>query len=297
MNIQEIRLFADVATQGSFASAAKIHNMDPSSVSRAIASLEASLNLRLFQRTTRRLSLTEAGETYLAKVVPLIDELDRVSNEAKNIEHCPAGILRISASVTFGQTYVLPLISRFRELYPNIQLECLFTDTPLDLVAERIDLAIRLAPTIQGNLVITKLFDTQYRVVASPEYLRKHTAIQSPCDLSNHECILFNLKQYQSGWHFLQGDNSLDVPITGKLTLSPASSIRQATLLGLGPSLLPNWLIDDDINEGKLINCLPQWRVTATTFDTAAWIVYPSRSYLPHKVRVMIDFLKTHVNS
>ncbi len=151
MDTRDLALFAETARLGSFAAVAKLRGIDPSAVSRAIAGLETDLGLRLFQRSTRRLSLTEAGDSYLARALPLIEELARIGTEARAAHSVPSGTLRLTASVTFGQARLVPLLAGFRARHAQVGLECLFTDANLDLVAERIDLAIRLAPATEGN--------------------------------------------------------------------------------------------------------------------------------------------------
>ena len=297
MDLNDLRLLLDVATQGSFAAAAKGRNVDASSVSRAIAALEARIGVRLFQRTTRSMELTEAGAHYLARVVPLLEELERAEAEVRGLSAAPRGTLRLTASVTFGQTRIVPLLPAFRAEHPGVRVEGLFTDANVDLVAERIDLAVRLAPRIEGDVIATKLMDTHYRVVASPAYLVDAAPLKRPSDLTRHRCLLFNLRGFQSRWVFRDRHGAVDpVDIDGDYVLAPAGSLRDAAVTGLGPALLADWLVDGDIAAGRLIDVFPRHNVTATTFDTAAWLVYPSRSYLPAKVRAMIDFLKDHVS-
>jgi DNA-binding transcriptional LysR family regulator len=293
MEITTLELFAAVARKGSFAAVAKEQSVDPSSISRAIADLEAELGLRLFQRTTRSMRLTEAGDLYLARVEPLIEEFTRARDDAMQVTGAPRGLLRLTASVTFGQMRIVPLLADFRSRYPTLKLECIFTDANVDLVAERIDLAVRLAPTIEGDLIASKLMDTRYRVVASPDYLARCEPLAKPSDLSRHVVLLFSLRAYRTRWLFRDaGGREEAVPITGDITLSPAGSLLTAALSGLGPALLPDWLVDDAIAAGTLVNVFPGHAATATTFETGAWLVYPSRAYLPGKVRVMADYLR-----
>jgi DNA-binding transcriptional LysR family regulator len=292
MKTEDLDLLVAVARRGSFAAVAKERDLDPSSVSRTIADLEAELGIRLFQRTTRKLSLTEAGDLYLQQIEPLVHEFERARDVAASTTGSPRGLLRMTTSETFGHVRIVPLLKEFRLRYPDLKLECLFTDANLDLVADRVDLAVRLGPTVEGNLIAAKLMDTHYRVVASPDYLREMPLVV-PQDLSRHRVLLFNIRAFRSRWIFRDAaDVVTQVPIDGDVTLSPAGSLRTAALHGMGLALLPNWLVDDDIARGALVNCFPTHRVTATTFNTGAWLVYPSRSYLPNKVRVMIDFLR-----
>jgi DNA-binding transcriptional LysR family regulator len=297
MTMQAVEIFAAVARRGSFTKVAKDRNVDPSSISRAVADLEAELGLRLFQRTTRSMTLTEAGDIYLARVEPLIDELARAREAASQVAGVPRGLLRLTASVTFGQRRIVPLLPEFRALYPELALECTFTDANVDLVADRIDLAVRLAPVIEGDVIAAKLMDTRYRVVASPGYLAAQLPLAKPSDLSAHRVLLFNLRAYRTRWLFRHPDGREEsVPIAGDLTLSPAGSLLTAALAGMGPALLPDWLVDEAIATGELIDVFPHHAATATTFDTGAWLVYPSRTYLPNKVRIMVDFLRARLN-
>lgn len=292
MNLPDLTLLQDVARAASFAAVARARGVDPSQVSRTVAQIEETLGLRFFQRTTRRLSLTEEGEAYLTRALPLVEELARLTTEVRTERAQPSGTLRLTASVTFGQRVIVPHLAAFRARYPQVAIEAIFTDANLDLVADRIDLAIRLAPAVEGDLIAARLMDTRYRVVAAPAYLARHPAPARPEDLRDHRALLFPFRPYRTRWTFRQGTSVTEVLVAGDITLSPAGALRDAALAGLGPALLPDWLVDADRRAGALVRLLPDWDVTATTFDTGAWAVYPSRSFLPAKVRAMIDFLR-----
>jgi DNA-binding transcriptional LysR family regulator len=297
MNLDNLTLFIAVAQKLSFAAVAKERDIDPSSVSRAINDLESELGLRLFQRTTRSMTLTEAGELYLTRVEPLLEEMQRAHEAAAQITGAPRGLLRMSASVTFGQRRIVPLLPKFHALYPDLKLDCLFTDANVDLVSDRIDLAVRLAPTIEGDMIAAKLIDIRYKVVASPDYIHNHPKLSKPSDLSHHRVLLFNIKAFRSRWQFRDVSGKIEfVPIDGDITLSPAGSILNACIAGLGPALLPDWLVETALADGSLVDLFPDHAATATTFDTAAWLVYPSRAFLPNKVRVMADFLRQNLS-
>ena len=298
MDTENLRIFVEVARRGNFAAVARDRDVDPSSVSRAVALLEEDVGVRLFQRSTRRVTLTEAGEIYLARVSMLVDELDHAHDEARGMSIDPTGTLRLTTSVAYGNTCLVPLLAQFRQQYPNIKLELLLTDTVVDLVSERVDLAIRLARHFDADFIATKLTDTQYRVCASPGYLEKNKAPSTPQELQQHNCLLFPLPDFRSRWIFKNRKGVIEeVAIHGDVSILNALALRACALSGMGPVLLPNWLIDEDIAQGRLIDLFPEYRVTANEFDSAIWLGYPSRAHLPNKVRVMIDFLKQHLGN
>lgn len=170
------------------------------------------------------------------------------------------------------------------------------TDANIDLVAERLDLAVRLGPRRGTPFIRSKLFDTHYRVVASPGYTAEAGPLPEPAALETRDCVLFPFPDYRSKWRFKGPDGRIaTVSVQGRLIISNAGALRQAVLAGLGPALLADWLIGDDVREGRLIDLFPACRVTAADFETAAWLLYPSRSFLPLKVRAVIDFLRAEL--
>lgn len=292
MEIANLHLLVEVAHAGSFAAVARNRNLDPSSISRAVAGIEHRLGLRLFQRTTRRLSLTEAGEAYVRRLGPLLAELDQARDEAQATQAGPVGTLRLTASVSFGQRCLIPLLPEFCRLFPQLKLELQLADANLDFVAERLDLALRLGPAPTGDLVGVKLFDTRYRVCASPGYLQS-AEIAAPADLRYCQCLLFHLPEFRSRWLFRDDlGNLADIPVHGNIVISNALALRECALAGMGPALLANWLIDEDLARGGLVDLFPSHEVAATDFGTAAWLLYPSRRYLPRKVALAIEFLR-----
>ncbi|KAJ56292.1 LysR family transcriptional regulator [Actibacterium mucosum KCTC 23349] len=293
MDIEALRTVALVAQHGSFAAAARVLNVDPSSVSRLVASIESEVGLRLFQRTTRSLSVTEEGELYLRRVSPLVEELDRARDEATQLRKTPSGTLRMTASVAFAHECVVPFLADFHRRYPKISIDLIPTDANLDILANGIDLALRLASAPSGDVISTRIRTTRYRVCASPEYLKTAEKLDHPRDLANHDCLRFALPEFRSRWLFRKDtEASFEVPLHGWCVIANALSLRQAARDGLGPVMLADWLVDRDIAAGHLIELFPGYECTATEFDTGAWALYPSRSYMPQKIRVMIDYLR-----
>lgn len=190
MDLEALKLFIEVARAGSFAAAARAHDLDPSAISRSVAQLEASLGVRLLQRSTRRMALTEAGEDYLRRVEGASLEIEAAGEAAKAMGAGPRGVLRMTASVAFGQRRIAPLLPAMRQAFPELGLELVLSDSNLDLIAERIDLPIRLGPSLSGDLVGAKLFATRYHVCASLNYLKRNPWLESPADLSRAKCII-----------------------------------------------------------------------------------------------------------
>ncbi|MEP3045438.1 MAG: LysR family transcriptional regulator [Roseibium sp.] len=278
---------------GSFAAAARLLDLDASSVSRVVAQIENDIGFRLFQRSTRSLAPTGEGELYLNRIEPLIEELEAAGDEARTTAASPRGTLRMTASISFVQECLMPILPEFRQKYPDIEIDLLASDANLDLQADGIDLAVRFGPSPKVDLIVTKLMTTSYRIVASPDYIEKNGPVAEPNDLSERECLRFSLPGFRTVWQFQRGSgDAFQVPVSGSTVFSNALSIRSAARLGMGVALLPIMLVERDLEKGALIDLLPNYRCAANSFETAAWLLYPSRSYLPKKVRVMVDFLK-----
>lgn len=296
MNVKDLAVILDVKALGSFAAVARARDIDASSVSRTVAAVEADLGVRLFQRTTRRLTLTDAGAAYLKRIEPLIDALHAAADALSNDAEANGGTVRISAPISIGRALIVPHLAAFRDTYPQITLECLFSDQVIDLVGEGVDLAIRMAPAISGDLICTKLRQTRYRVVASSSWIAQNGAPATPFNMHDHQCILFALPGFRERWIFRDpSGETTQVPVRGKLLFSNGDSIVDAMLAGLGPALLTNHLVEPHFASGACVDLFPDHEVAATSFDTAAWIVYPSRRHLPQKTRTVIDFLKARL--
>lgn len=298
MDIDQLRIFVEVARQGSFAGAARVLGLDPSKVTRAVAGLEAELGVKLLQRTTRQVSLTAGGENYLGQVSPLLTELELAAEQARAGSGQLRGLVRITASVAYGQTVLVPLLPLLHKQHPGLELDLLLSDSVVDLVTQRVDIALRLGPSVSSSLIGQRLCSMRFRVVASPAYLRRHGRPRRPADLSNCQCLRFPLPGYRTLWRFRESAEGVveDVPIQGWLVASTALALRQAAIDGLGPALLADWLIHDDLREGRLVDLFPAIEATATQFDSAVWLLYASReAQLPQRVRAVLALLRKHL--
>lgn len=294
MEIEQLETFAAVYRAGGFAPVARERNLAPSSISRAIAGLEEALEVRLFQRSTRRLEPTNAGEAFYRRILPLIEELAAAQAEARDRAKGPAGRLRVTASVSYGQLCIVPRLAAFRARYPDVQLDLLLSDATLDILAERIDLAVRHGPLADSSLVASRLMSVRYRVVASPDYLTQAPPIRRPADIAAHPCIAFSFEGYRSLWRFRRPSDTEpeEVAVTPALTLSNAAAIRLCARQGLGLALMADWTLRDDLASGALVEVLPDYEAAGPSFDSAVWLVFPSRRFLPAKTRAFADFLR-----
>ena len=298
MEIEVLKIFVEVMRQSSFAAVARERNVDPSSVSRAIAGLERELGIRLFQRTTRKLSPTEAGIIYFQRVEPLIEEMQRAIELATEVSQRPQGTLRVTSSVSFGLKCIVPLLPQFKTIYPDLVIDLWLTDSRLDLVTEKIDLAIRLGQLEDSTLIAQKLMSTKYFICASLDYIRQMGELNYPQDITKHNCLLFPLSGFRTRWIFKDACGKIStVSVNGDTIISNAIGLRDCAIAGMGLALLPHWLVNEDLKAGRLISILPNYNVTATNFAPIAWLVYPSRSYVPLKVKVFIDFLKRYLSN
>lgn len=293
METDALKIFVDVMRLGSFAAVARQQGADPSAISRSIAVLERQLGFRLFERTTRRLAATQAGALYFERLQPLLAAMDEAGQQARDAVAEPAGRLRVTASVAFGHTVLVPLLPRMRAAYPLLSVDLVLTDAVLDLIADKIDVAVRLGPRLSGDLVGAKLLRTRYHVCASPAYVARAGKPAAPRDLATRDCLLFPYPGYRSQWRFRARSGEVaKVPVQGAVTISNALALHRAACEGLGPALLADWLVKRDLASGALVDLFPNFEASAADFETAAWVVYPSRAYVPRKVRVFVDFLK-----
>lgn len=296
MDIAHLKTFIEVVRQGSFAGAARQLDLTPSSVTRAIASLEAALDARLLQRTTRRVALTKAGAAYIERIGPLLDELERAGEELHASAGQARGTVRVTASVAYGQNVLVPLLPDLHAAHPGLEVELLLSDSVLDLVSQRIDLALRMGPAVDTSLVGSRLRPIRFRVCASPAYLRKHGQPRKPGDLARCDCLRFALPNYRTQWTFRDAEGHVEeVAVGGWLVMSTALALHRAALDGLGPALLGDWLIDADIAAGRLVDLFPDHEATAANFDSAVWLLYPSRKHVPLRVRAVMNFVKQRI--
>ncbi len=297
MDVNTLKLFVDVMQHRNFTDIARMHDIAPSSVSRSITALEKELGIRLFQRSTRKLEPTEAGLAYFARVKTIIEDLNSAQQVAADLTEIPTGTLRITAATVFGGNHIVPLLPEIAAKYPELAIDLNLTDSYLDLIDERIDVAIRLGTLEDSSYIAKRLTKMVFSICASPAYLEQHGTPTAPEQIAEHKCLLFPIAGYNLNWLFKDTQqNIIEVTTSKTMLISNSNAIRQCTLFNMGLSLLPDWLVRDDITQGKLVRLFAEYQVTTTNFDSSVWLIYPSKHYLPLKTRVFIELLTERFN-
>ncbi|MBV6748964.1 LysR family transcriptional regulator [Pseudomonas chlororaphis] len=293
MDTAHLKLFVETARQGSFAAAARSLDIDPAAVTRAVSTLEKTLGLRLLERTTRRLVLTDAGKIYYEHARKLLQDLQRAADEARDLAGSPAGVVRVTTSVTFGHKILLPLLPALREAYPSIEVDVILSDSLMDLVSDRVDVALRLRQSTDTSMVGIQLAKIRYHICASPHYLKSQGRPRSPGELVAHNCIRCSVHGHLSPWKLRDATGVVqEIEVDGWLVVSNSLALHQAALDHMGPVLLADWLVKEDLAAGRLIDLFPDYEATPTDFDNTLWLLYTNRAYVPRRVRVFIDFIK-----
>ncbi len=291
--MHSMAVFRRVVEAKSFSAVARETNMSQSTVSKHIASLEERLDTKLLNRSTRSLKLTEAGKEYYQHCIRILNDFQEAEASVGKGKIDPTGTLRISTSAAFGRTYILPYLDEFLSTYPDIKIDLIFGDKYTDLVKEGIDLAIRIGPLEDSSLIAKKIGSSPRVVVASPEYLVNHGRPKKPADLVKHDCLFYSLQKSPDLWYFnstQEGDESIRV--NGRIKASSPDAVCDATLEGLGISILGEWYVRKHLKSGRLIKILPDFKPTA--FNIHA--VYPERRFVPQKVKRMIQFITDKIN-
>lgn len=293
MEIEALELFAELMHTRSFTNTAKARDIAPSSVSRSLASLEKQLGIRLFQRSTRKLEPTEAGLAYFERIEPLLAELRSAHQVATDLNAVPRGVLRVSSGVVYGEMYIVPLLPELTERYPSLKIELILVDAYLDLIEERIDVAIRTGRLRDSTYVARRLSDMAFYLCAAQKYLDRHGIPTDPQEVTSHNCLLFPRAGHStSRWIFRNHNGNLsEVPISGSSLITNSHAVKQCALAGMGLALLPDWLVGAEVQAGSLIQLFENYEVTPTDFEGAVWLVSPSREYVPLKARVFTEYL------
>jgi len=282
--ISDLDIFARVARTGNMSAAGREMGLSPAVVSKRISLLEERLGTRLFQRTTRQLTLTETGDGYYRRVVDILSLVAEAEDFVSRRNTKPCGLLKISLPTSFGRLHVAPYLNEFLGRYPEIELDVQLTDNFVDIIGDGFDVAVRIGELQDSSLVARKLAPDNRVICAAPEYIEKYGAPKTLNDLNAHNCLSAGA---QDVWRLEGPDGRRQLRVKGNIRSNSGEFIREALLSGLGVGLRGTWDIGPEIESGRLKVVLPQYRGSS---NVAVYAVYPCREFMPAKTNVFIEF-------
>lgn len=286
--LEGLPVFVKAVREGSFSGAARALEITPSAVSKQIGRLEDRLSVRLFNRTTRRLSLTEEGAAFYERASRILADLDDAAEAVSSLKAVPRGRLRITLPTAFGILHLLPALPDYMARHPEVTLEIDLNDRFVNMVEEGFDLALRIGELEDSSLIGRRLAANRRVMGAAPAYLERYGTPHRAADLEDHNCLVYTYRAQRHDWH-LTDDEGRDCVVTigGNMETNNPMMLRAAALSGLGIVLLPLWIIGPDIKAGRLVQLLPDYHWP----DSAIHAVYPPGRHLSAKVRSFVDFL------
>ncbi|MGO1245935.1 MAG: LysR substrate-binding domain-containing protein [Oceanisphaera sp.] len=275
--------FVAVAEAESFTQAAKKLTISTAQVSRQVSALEARLSTKLLYRTTRKVSVTEAGQIYYQHCRQVLDGLEEAERTMTNLQLAPKGKLKLTAPITYGEKTIAPLVNDFVQQYPELEVQMILTNQKLDLVAEGFDLAVRLGKLEDSSMMAKRLSSRTQYICASPQYLAAYGEPQRLSDLEQHNCLQGNLDY----WRFQEQGQARNIRVKGNIRCDSGWALLDAALKGIGIVQLPDYYVHAALAKGKLVPLLAQYQEP----DEGIWALYPHNRHLSPKVRMLLDFL------
>lgn len=285
--VAALRVFVRVADAGGFSAAARDLGMAQPTVSKAVAQLEEHLGVRLLHRTTQKLALTDDGRIAVGHARAIIDDVAGFEESLGRRRAAPSGLLRVAAPVAFGRLQIMPRIAALLARHPALDLELVMGDEPTDLVANAVDVAIRIGEVTQPGLVARRLGITRRVAVAARAYLEERGRPRTPGDLSEHDCIVYTHLATGNEWFFDDGGGRASVKVRGRFRSNNSEAVREAVLAGLGIAVCPIWLFRDELSDGRLDLVLERYEPVPLPIQA----VWPSRRFTSGKVRAFIDHM------
>jgi len=286
-DLERMAIFARVVETKSFSAAARRLGLSKSLVSKHVSQLEKSVGARLLNRTTRNMSLTEAGAVFYDHCARIVEELEEAKLAVGRLHSEPRGVLKLSASVAFGTLHIAPALPEFLARHPEVSIDMVITDRFVDMAEEGYDLAIRIAKDPGQNLVARRLAGVNRRMCATPEYFARRGVPRVPEDLLQHNCLTYTHFNPQDPWRLQGPAGEISVPASGNLRLNDDEALAQAVLGGLGVGLLPTFIIGQELQSGRLQAVLSEY----VALERQIYSVYLPNRHLSAKVRAFIDFL------
>ncbi|EKV30069.1 Transcriptional regulator, LysR family [Caenispirillum salinarum AK4] len=283
-----MRTFRRVVERGSFVGAARDLGLSSAAVSKHVSELERQLGASLLSRTTRRLSITEAGRAYHARCVRILDDIDEAEAAVSALQGAPRGVLRVNAPMSFGLRHVSPMLPDFMARYPDVRVDVVMTDRVVDVVEEGFDVALRIRAELPDSSLIARRLATVRRILcAAPAYLDAHGHPTAPGDLPGHRCLLYSQVERPDVWVLNGPEGTRPVQVPGVMKADSSLVLRDALLACMGITLIPAMLVEDDIAAGRLARVLPDHQGEPRTL----FAVYPPGRHLSPKTRAFVDFL------
>lgn len=287
-HLTALKVFRTAARSASFAEASRQLGLSAGAISKNVSELEAYLKVRLFNRTTRRRSLTEAGAAYLAQIEQALDSLERAEETVRLLADHPAGVLRVAAPASLSLVCFSKIVPRFLATYPDVSLRLDLDDRKVDLVEGGYDIAVRGSDRLEdSSLMARALTDLPHVVCAAPRYLGRSKTPSAPADLRRHECLRYTLSDRAHEWVFTKGAETQRIAVSGRFETTSSLAVREAALEGLGLGLLPLPYVAKDLADGRLVQVLADWELPTAT----VYAVYPSRHHVSPKLRAFLDIL------
>ncbi|MCM2973372.1 LysR family transcriptional regulator [Larsenimonas suaedae] len=286
--VTALKVFSEVAHQGAFTAAAERLSMSRSSVSKHIAFLEQRFGARLLNRTTRRLSLTEAGREVLARTEIILREFSGLEGALHEDQASLSGRLRISAPHAFGTRYLGPILAEYRTRYPAVSLELVLGDRQVDLVEEGFDMALRIGTLNDSTLVARRIGDVRVLLCASPAYLARHGTPEHPWALSRHQGLHYRYARHGQRWHFMRDGNHYNGTPQPGVTANSGEVLRDMAIAGLGLTLQPDFLMNEALADGRLVQVMPEYEHAVL----GLYCVYTHRDQMTPRLRSLIEHLR-----
>ena len=292
-SLTDIVVFVRVVDDGSFTRAAERLKLSRSVVSKYVTRLEGRLGARLLNRTTRRLSLTEAGRIFYQRSRRGLQDIEEAEAEVSRLQEKPRGVLRINSPMSFGILHIAPALPEFLAQHPEVSVEMNLDDRVVDVIEEGFDVSIRIAEMPDSSLIARRLAPCRHVIVAAPAYLEKHGTPRTPEDLRDHNIISFSYQASAYDWHFISPDNKqISVPVSGSMQANNSLALREALLRGVGITRTPTFVVGKDVQDGHLLSILGNYR----TLEVSIYLVYPQRRHLSPKVRAFVDFMADRIS-
>lgn len=291
--LNDVEIFVQVVENGSFTSTAERLNLSKAVVSKYVSRLETELGVRLLYRTTRRLSLTEAGEIFFERCRFGIQELNGARSEVIWMQGAPRGTLKIAVPVSFGVAQLAQIMSKFTAQYPAVDIDMVMDDKKTDIVKDGFDLAVRITEDASENsIVTTRIAPCRHVICAAPSYIEQHGLPEKPSDLLNHTVLTYSYQQSVLRWVFTAPDGTEEaVEVKSKVRINNSLAIREMLLNGVGLTRTPTFVVGPDIAAGRLVALLPDY----DAMEISIFLAYPDREFLSPKVSALIEFLSEEI--